>query len=100
MVMIPNDDKAAIKRIITGVLMKGHRMMCVDNGEELLRVRTIEDAVDEITSVDEARIYFRTATGERAWIYFVLGNEPIEVAADWTVNINEAVTSIVDPWWD
>lgn len=42
--------------------------------------------VAELIACDEASLWVRTPTRDRAWIYLVLGNEPGELVCDYTVD--------------
>ena len=95
----PKDDKAAIRAIIRAVRAAGWHLDHVNDGEEETAVTTEEAALDAITAVDEARLYVRKQ-GRRGWVLFVMGNEPYEVAANYTVNLTDAIDPLTDSWDD
>lgn len=95
----PKDDKAAIRAIIRAVRAAGWHLDHVNDGEEEIAVATEEAALDAITAVDEARLYVRKQ-GRRGWVLFVMGNEPYEVAADYTVGLTDAIDPLTDSWDD
>ena len=97
----PSNEGAAVRALIRAVRADGWVMTVVDDGgdeDEIIPVRTEGEALEAIFAVDEAYLYF-TRSGERAWIRFVLGNEPEEVACDYTVNLSDAIDPVTDKWW-
>jgi hypothetical protein len=97
----PSSDKAAATAIIRGVLNAGWRLDRVNDGGDVIPVGTVEQALDAIFAVDMAHLILQhPSTDEIAWIWFVLGNSPEEVAADHTVNLSPAIDPITDKWWD
>ena len=52
-----------------------------------------------IMSVDQSMVVMHFG-GHTGWLFFVLGNAPIEVLADHSVNMESFVRPIVDPWWE
>lgn len=104
--MKPSTDKEAITLILRGLGEKGHKVTHVIddtwNKDERTPVSSVEEAVDLITGVDEAFALFGVDDEGlvNAYIYFVLGNDPEEVAADYTTNLDPDLSNIVDPWWE
>lgn len=98
--MEPNSDREAVSLIIKGMLATGHKLMSVFDTEENIFVNTEEEALDAIFAVDTAHLHLRLPNGDTGWIWFVLGNDPEEVAADYTVNLDPHVDNIVSPWWN
>lgn len=95
----PSTDRAAATHIIRGLINHGWRLDSVYDGEEDTDVTTVTQALDAIFAVDEAYLHVKNpATHEGGWVYFVLGNEPFEVACDYTVNLTEAIEPITDGW--
>lgn len=99
--MNPSNDKEAITLILEGLVAAGHTLGGVIddtwNKDEIQYPATIEDAVALVTGVDEAFVYM---DGQDAYIYFVLGNDPEEVASDYTTNLDPDLSNITDPWWE
>jgi len=98
--MKPSNDREAITLILEGLVKTGHTLVETDDGEEVIPTPTVEDAVEAVTAVDMATVVMRTPAGERRWVWFVQGNEPEEVAADYTVGLDPDLSNIVDPWWE
>lgn len=98
--MKPSNDREAVTLILQGLVDKGHRLTEVRddtwNPDDLTPVTTVAEAVDLVMAVDEAVVFL----DDNAWIFFVLGNDPEEVACDYTVNLDPDLSSIVDPWWN
>jgi hypothetical protein len=97
--MKPSNDREAITLILQGMVDKGHSLTSVNDGEENYPVSTVEEAVGHVTDVDIATVEMTNKEGEYAWIWFVLGNDPEEVASDYTTNLDPDLRNIVDPWW-
>lgn len=108
--MKPSNDREAITLILNGLAEKGWITYMVQDDtwnpdpEENTRVNTVAEAVDVVMGVDEAFVYLTrdldtVNEGPDAYIYFVLGNEPEEVAADMTTNLSPDIDPIIDPWW-
>lgn len=97
---MPSTDRAAVGKIIRGLINAGWGLDRVFDGEEDVPVTTVSQALHVIFSVDMAHLHVKNpATGETGWVWFVLGNEPEEVAADYTVNLSEAIDPITEAWW-
>lgn len=99
--MKPSNDREAITLILAGLVSKGHTITAVIddpwNRAEKTYTPSVAEAVDLVCGVDEA---FVLLDNEQAWIYFVLGNAPEEVACNYTVNLDPSLSDIVDPWWE
>lgn len=101
--MRPSNDREAITLILQGLVDTGHTIYEVAddtwNLDQRWQVSMVETAVDYVDNVDEAYVFLLTPNREDAWIRFVLGNEPEEVACDYTTNLDPDLSDIVDPWW-
>lgn len=97
----PSTDKSAIRQIVTAIVESGYELKFVDNGgdwDENVEVSTVTEAVKEVCEVDEASLVVEGPSGERAFVYFVLGNSPEEVGADWSVSLDEVLRSVIRNW--
>ena len=94
----PSTDRAAAGHIIRGLIKAGWRLDRVFDGEEDVPVTTVSQALHVIFSVDMAHLHVEKAE-ETGWVWFVLGNDPEEVAADYTVNLSEAIDPITERGW-
>lgn len=99
--MRPSNDREAITLILEGLVAKGHTLTNVIddtwNKDERTPVNSVEEAVDLVTGVDEA---FVLLDNDSQWIFFVLGNEPEEVASNYTIGLDPDLDNIVRPWWE
>jgi hypothetical protein len=99
--MRPSNDREAITLILEGLVNAGHTITAVIddtwNKDEKTYTSDVTEAVSLCTGVDEA---FVLLDNESQWIYFVLGNDPEEVASNYTVGLDPDLSNIVDPWWD
>lgn len=105
--MRPSNDREAITLILEGMVAKGHSIVAVIddtwNRDDKTYTSSVEEAVGLVCGVDEAFVLLNTAGSDHndddAWIYFVLGNDPEEVACDYTTNLDPDLSNITDPWW-
>ena len=97
--MKPSNDQEAIFLILDGLREQGVTTYAVNDGEEVIEVASVSDAVEAITAVDMATAYVTRPDGGDSFIWFVLGNDPEEVAADYGVSLEKYLDPIVRPWW-
>lgn len=104
----PESDSAAIRQIIRALRKAGWELDYVDDREDEVKVKTEKEAIDAITAVDEAFLLLTrldpipgTLCKERtrAHVFFVLGNDPEEVACDYTVNLSPVIDRLVERWF-
>ncbi len=101
--MIPQNDREAISLIIDGLIERGcSPTLSRDGASEDLPYTDKESALDWLTSCDESVLFvdIPTEIPDSGFLYFVLGNEPIEVVCDHDVNLSPYLDPIVDPWWE
>lgn len=102
--MKPSTDKEAITLILTGLTDAGWTVTEVAddtwNTDERTKVYDIGTAVDMVMEVDEAYVFLDGPNPRGQYIYFVLGNDPEEVAADYTIGLDPHLSNITDPWWE
>jgi len=96
---VPSSDRAAATQIIHGLIHEGWRPKIVDDGGEDVPVVTVTEALDAIFAVDAAHLHVQHRNGTWGWVWFVLGNDPEEVAADYTVNLSDAIDPVTEKWW-
>lgn len=95
----PSSDTAAIRQIIRALKAADHTLIAVNDGGERIGVTGEQEAIEAFTAVDMAWLYVRLPDGDQGWISFVLGNEPEEVAADWTINLSPVLDPLTKTWW-
>jgi len=97
----PSSDTAAIRQIIRALRAKGYVLIAVWDGEERVPVTTETEAIEAITAVDDATLTVAegTPTGPKGWVLFVMGNDPEEVAADYTINLSHVLDPLTESWW-
>jgi len=99
----PTSDYAAIKAILNQLERDNWLPWSVDDGEEDTEIKQTGTALTLITAVEDAKYYVKHVleSGEvdaTGWVRFVLGNEPFEVAANYTVNLSESIEKLTDTW--
>jgi hypothetical protein len=95
---VPSSDSAAIRQIIRALIEAGYELDSVDNGGVIEPVISESEAIGEIFSVDSAWLFVKDSKGEDHGVFFVLGNSPEEVAADWNVSLDSVMDSVLDKW--
>lgn len=100
--MRPSNDREAISLIIDGLIERGVIPTYVTDGAgETIEFGNKEEALDWLTSCDDSRLeVFLPESQTDTWVYFVLGNDPEEVACDYGVSLSPYIDPIVDPWWE
>jgi hypothetical protein len=104
----PTTDRAAISQIIDALTGAGWVLDTVYDGEDNDPVLNKSEALALIMDLDEAVLHVKKRLGREVeqgalihgWVRFVLGNEPFEVAADYTVNLEDALGPLFDRWED
>ncbi len=100
--MIPSNDREAITLIMDGLREVGVLPVSTWDGEAEKKASTTAEVVAIATNLDEVVVNVTLPPGaerESTHIYFVLGNEPIEVASDHGVSLSPYIDPIVNPWW-
>jgi hypothetical protein len=101
----PSSDRSAIRQIIRALTDADWTLDRIDNGEEVIDLTDPNidepetEAVEQITAVDSAHLFVAGLGGAEGYVWFVLGNEPFEVAADCTVNLEPALNPLTDSWF-
>lgn len=102
----PTTDRAAISRIINGLIEAGCTPTVARDGENEdlpYKGNTKTAVLDHLTSCDESVLFVDLPEGagrESSHVYFVLGNDPIEVAADCGISLEPYIEPITRPWWE
>jgi hypothetical protein len=103
---IPTTDRAAIDRVIDGLIEAGCKPTVArdcENEDLPFDGNSRKDVLDHLTSGDESVLFVDLPEGasrESSHVYFVLGNEPIEVVADHGEALTPYVDPITKPWWE
>jgi hypothetical protein len=101
----PTSDRAAISRIINGLLEAGCTPTVArdgENGDLPYKGSTKTAILDHLTSCDESVLFVDLPPGDEhgsSFVYFVLGNEPCEVVSDHGEWLTPYIDPITDPWW-
>lgn len=103
---LPSTDRIAVSRVINAAVKGGWVLDYVNDYEEHLPVANKTEALNAVMAVDMAYLHVkrfeRTKSGaldlQTGYVWFVLGNEPYEVAADYTINLEDALKGLFDEW--
>ena len=102
----PTTDRAAIHAILAHLTARGYRISghdfhksdCCESPYPALPCEvplTVAHVTDFIASnLDECNVYLRDANSNRYRLWFVLGNEPYEVLADYAAPTDELLDSL------
>ena len=102
----PKSDHAAIWQLVLQLQKLGWNPTKISDPESVdVRGMSAKAIADKITeNYDEAVLNFKKPEVENfrtQWIYFVMGNDPEEVACDYTVGNQEfdnIVTTLLESW--
>lgn len=92
----PTTDRGGIQQIIRALRADGWELAYVYADGLYVAVANETEAMEEIMDYDESRLGVRKGA-DKGWVFFVLGNSPEEVAADWTTNLT-AIDALTDGW--
>lgn len=92
----PKNDRSGIKKVLRALTEAGYKIKQVQYADgETVDVTTVKEAVEEVMGVDDAFVILDTG----AWVRFVLGNDPSEVASDWTMSLDQIIDPLTRSWW-
>ena len=93
----PGTDRAGVRRTINTLTLDGWTMTHITSpGEDKDPVTGPKEALDEIMNLDDAFLIVERGE-ESGWVRFVMGNDPVEVVCDYTVNLT-VVDKMLDTW--
>jgi hypothetical protein len=95
------DYRPEVRSLLKSLRQAGFTPLSVNNGEENVRYSDVSktEFLEEIVSVDEATIRLQH-NNKRVSIFLVLGNDPGEIAADYSDYdpLEEVIDSHYDRW--
>lgn len=96
------DWEPVVKDFLRTLTNKGVTILAVNDGDEWVDTQSIQTATEAITSVDESwlKVSIPSSNPEdvkRGTLYFVLGNGPQEIVADYSDN--PLIDDAVDDHW-
>jgi len=95
------DYRPEVRSLLKSLRQAGFTPLSVNNGEENVRYSDVSktEFLEEIVSVDEATIRLQH-NNKRVGIFLVLGNDPGEIACDYTdyEPLEEVIDSHYDRW--
>lgn len=100
----PANDRDAVREILTAVTKNSWTVQKVqysdgEFAEDITPESTVEAVLEEVFAVDISYVHVRrTFTDYYGWMMFVLGNDPEEVLADYTINLEPEVGPLHDKW--
>jgi hypothetical protein len=97
----PSTDRGAVQQIIRALRAADYQLVAVNDGEELVKVSNEAEALAAIFAVDEATLVVTIprSDGRQGGVFFVLGNDPEEVAADWHLTLSPVLDPLTRAWW-
>lgn len=103
----PSTDRAAIRAILTHLTGKGYRLTGCEERERNTWALTPDSVAEFLAKyLDAGSVYLKMPTGDRARLFFVMGNDPEEVLCDYSAPTTELLDvlaadkkSLTDTWW-
>ena len=99
----PSSDSAGIRQIIRALKAAGYTpFMAVDGEGEEHHTQNEQELIENLTSCDDGTLYVRLPEGsgrKTSHVYFVLGNDPEEVACDWGISLSPVLDPLTESWW-
>lgn len=94
----PTSDTAAIRQVIRTLKAAGYALDRVHDGEDDITVRTEPDAIAAITAVDDAWLHVTHPSERPSAVWFVLGNDPEEVIANYGESLSPVLDPLIERW--
>jgi hypothetical protein len=99
----PRDDKDGVEQTYDALVAAGYDVGVLDGAQEEFFGLSKEKAVAEVMSCDEGWFLAmpKGATGSEnrfGWVYFVYGNDPMEVINDHTTNLESVINPLSKRW--
>lgn len=99
----PSTDRAAVRQTLRALKAAGYKTTTVWDGEESTKVWGATEAavIEALMATDQAWLYVTQAEGLRgpkAVLLFVFGNDPEEVIADYSIDLDPVVEPLFDRW--
>jgi hypothetical protein len=93
-----NDYRPEIRSLLNTLKKHGFTPHILNDGEELIRGSAI--TAEEIEATDCSHLYVKDANNKKFCIFIVLGNEPGEIAADYSDHdpLEEVISEHYDRW--
>jgi hypothetical protein len=88
-------DNQFIREAINVLVDNGYVILSVNDGEELFKLPSNDEAFEVLTSVDESRMTVKK-DGDRVTLYFVLGNSPGETLSDAGGTSDDAINNVFE----
>tara|TARA_A100001037_G_scaffold223798_1_gene201738 strand:+ start:3194 stop:3601 length:408 start_codon:yes stop_codon:yes gene_type:complete len=102
------DSRPVVGSFLNRLSHEGFKPTHVDDGEgwEKLPVNSKGDpaagnffrAKEMVTAVDDSNVHFKHKSGGTLTVYFILANDPEEIAADWSVTRGETSEAMERAW--
>lgn len=96
----PHTERAGVEQTWDALTAAGYSITAWDGtGEEFPGLER-DDAIREVMSCDDGHfIVFKN--GERVgWVWFVFGNDPVEVISDYTLTLMHILDPLTDGWYE
>lgn len=96
---VVNDWEPVIRDLLKTVTDAGFVLKYVDNGDGKEIAEDIDTATKLINATDESHVFIQWPDGKVRYLWVVLGNEPYEMVADYSMP-NWPATDLMDPVLD
>jgi len=97
-----NDWAPEVKDLLTALTAAGFTLRKGDNGEDKFNFEEgkLDSFIENLIACDESRLYVTDPSGNKRWLYLVLGNSPGELVADYSCPADDKATDHIDPVTD
>lgn len=100
---MPKDDTSAVRQVLDELRATGWKAVYLEYREtsDLTEVWEFspEELLNEVMATDSVFVHVHhNELKANAWAYIVLGNDPEEVVADYTMNLDDVMNTLVERW--
>ena len=94
------DSRPVVGSFLNRLAHEGFTPTHVDDGEgwEKLASSPFATTKEFVTAVDDSNVHFKHKDGGTLTVYFILANDPEEIAADWSVTRGETSEAMERAW--
>lgn len=97
----PATDEAAVLQVIRALRAAGHeplRVFCSDGDE--WDTTTDDEALAAVQNLDDAWLVVSSTDEEgEGWVRIIHGWPADEIVADWTMDLDDVMTPLLDEWY-
>lgn len=101
----PVDEISAVRQVLDELRTTGWKAVYLEYpcSSDLTEVWEFspEQLLDEVTATDDVFVHvMHDEHKDAAWLLFVFGNDPDEVVADYTINLDDVMNPLAERWME